>query len=175
MQAIDSKPKGNERTTTHERLVSDAVERWFVMGNVMRLTSQQARAAFATAKLSGEADAPAELPQAQFHILHMLSEEGELSVGDIAERHQASVPTISRMLNSLEQGGLIDRRIDPADRRAIRVSLTATGRQTHQRLIGAFSGALAQVIDPLSDSQLEDLIRAFGHLERLAGQGPSPL
>src|SRR5436309_2876965 len=100
MQAIDSKSApGHGRTSTHERLVSEAVQRWFVMGNVMRLTSQQARAAFASAKLSGEADAPTELPQAQFHILHMLGEEGELSVGEIAERHQTSVPTISRMLN----------------------------------------------------------------------------
>lgn len=156
----------------HERLIQEAVERWFVMGNVMRLTGQQAHAAFTAAKLTGEGTADSELPQSQFHILHMLVEEGVLTVSEIAERHQSAVPTISRMLKSLEQHGLIERRIDPADRRAIRVTLTETGRDAHARLIAALAAALAQVIEPLTDTELKDLIRAFGHLERLVGGAP---
>ena len=164
-------PAGPGQAASHDLLIQEAVERWFVMGNVIRLTSQHARAAFTGARLTSDGTAGAELPQAQFQILHVLVEEGELSVGEIAERHQATVPTISRMLNSLEQNQLIARRIDPTDRRAIRVALTDSGRVTHDKLIGAFAEALARVIEPLTDAQLADLIRAFGHLQRLVSGG----
>jgi MarR family transcriptional regulator for hemolysin len=44
-------------------------------------------------------------------------------------------PTLTRHLDGLEQAGLVHRRQDPADRRAVVVELTPEGHAAHARLL----------------------------------------
>ena len=43
-------------------------------------------------------------------------------------------PTLTRHLDGMERAGLVERRRDPADRRAVQVELTDAGRELHNRL-----------------------------------------
>jgi MarR family transcriptional regulator for hemolysin len=43
-------------------------------------------------------------------------------------------PTLTRHLDGMERAGLVERRRDPNDRRAVQVELTDAGRQLHDRL-----------------------------------------
>jgi MarR family transcriptional regulator for hemolysin len=43
-------------------------------------------------------------------------------------------PTLTRHLDGMERAGLVERRRDPKDRRAVRVELTDAGRAVHSRL-----------------------------------------
>jgi MarR family transcriptional regulator, transcriptional regulator for hemolysin len=43
-------------------------------------------------------------------------------------------PTLTRHLDGMERAGLVERRRDPSDRRAVQVELTDAGRELHTRL-----------------------------------------
>jgi MarR family transcriptional regulator, transcriptional regulator for hemolysin len=43
-------------------------------------------------------------------------------------------PTLTRHLDGMERAGLVERRRDPSDRRAVQVELTDAGRELHNRL-----------------------------------------
>lgn len=62
--------------------------------------------------------------------------EGALNPSDISERQGTSRNTISGLIRDLEEEGLVQRQLDPADRRRFEISLTETGRslvETHAR------------------------------------------
>lgn len=157
----------------HTRLLEETIERFVVLRHVMRLTVQQCRANLARSsatELGAISATPEGLPaigEAQFHVLHVLTESPNLTVGEIADRCHVTAPTISKMLNHLEASRLIERHLDPSNRRVVHVVLTDTGRTLYEAMEGVFKEALARVLDPLTDQELRDVIVAFGHFERL--------
>ncbi len=60
-------------------------------------------------------------------VLIPLLEEDGLRIGEIARRARLSKQTMTTMVRLAERDGLVERRSDPADRRATRVHLTAKG------------------------------------------------
>jgi DNA-binding MarR family transcriptional regulator len=105
--------------------------------------------------------------ESQFRILRCLVEDGSLTVSQLAEACRVSVPAVSRMLNHLEARGWVERRVDATNRRVVHVVATEAGREAEAMMVGRFATALEGVLSPLSTNELEDLITAFGHLERL--------
>jgi DNA-binding MarR family transcriptional regulator len=75
------------------------------------------------------------------------------------------------LLDDLEKAGLIERRPDPADRRARRIAATASGRQLLAELSRRLAAAEDQVLGGLDTEQDRVAFRAL--LRRLATQaGP---
>jgi DNA-binding MarR family transcriptional regulator len=62
-------------------------------------------------------------------VLIPLLEEDGLRMGEIARRARLSKQTMTTMVRLCERDGLVERRPDPADRRATRVHLTAKARR----------------------------------------------
>jgi DNA-binding MarR family transcriptional regulator len=56
---------------------------------------------------------------------------------------------VSKLARSLEAARLIDRTRDPADPRAVRLSLTEDGREVTRRAITVVQGLLEQLLEPL--------------------------
>lgn len=56
--------------------------------------------------------------------------QSELSDGTFRDR-----PTMSRILDVMERGGLVTREVDPADRRARRIHLTRKGKGLEKKLV----------------------------------------
>jgi MarR family transcriptional regulator, transcriptional regulator for hemolysin len=77
-------------------------------------------------------------------------------------------PTLTRHLDSLERAGLVERRRDPSDRRAVQVELTNAGQALHGRLrttVIAFDGQLRA---GLGEAELKQLRAALRKLEQNA-------
>lgn len=55
------------------------------------------------------------------------------SISEMASMEQVSPPTMTRLVDALERGGLAVREADVADRRTVRVRATAKGRRTIER------------------------------------------
>ena len=72
--------------------------------------------------------APHGLHPGQDALLMALWREGGQSQVDLAAHLGVEPPTITRMAQRLERGGLIDRRPDPDDARAVRLFVTPRAR-----------------------------------------------
>jgi DNA-binding MarR family transcriptional regulator len=78
------------------------------------------------------------LDRAGASLLYKLHLSGEpLRVTDLAEMLGVDTPTVTRKIQQLEREKLVTRQADSYDRRATRISLTAAGRNTLEKILKA--------------------------------------
>ena len=92
---------------------------------------------------------------------------GPIALGQLAIRERVTPPSITRMVASLEERGLVRREADPTDRRIARISLTADGTRTVQRTRTRKTAYLAKRLRKLDESELAVVRQALPVLERL--------
>ncbi|WP_336787165.1 MarR family winged helix-turn-helix transcriptional regulator [Paenibacillus sp. MMO-177] len=85
-------------------------------------------------------------------------EEG-VKVSDLSKFLKVTSPTVTQLLNRLEEMGLIVRKEDPRDRRAVLVSLTEEGELTAKKALQGFMQRMNGLVDFLGDEDTEQLIR----------------
>jgi DNA-binding MarR family transcriptional regulator len=68
----------------------------------------------------------------QFVCLLILEQQGELIQSDIVKYANSDPNTVKAMLQLLEKKGLVERKVDPSDRRARVVSITKQGTKIHK-------------------------------------------
>lgn len=149
-------------TTTeedHEALVLEASQMMQAMSRLMKQVKQAL-----TDSLPPEV---VRMGESQYRTLGCLFQEGRMTAGDLAERCNVADPTMSKILKSLEGNNLIERHTTPDNRRVVWVELTSEGRAMHDEMLVHFRHAIAVVLRPLTDRQLQDIIVAFRHLEGL--------
>jgi len=96
------------------------------------------------------------------------------TLGRISHHLALAASTVSGIVNRLEREGLVRRRPDPEDGRAIRVEPTARSRELQARIRHTYRAYLSEVLRSFSSGQVAELRRL---LERLAGaveRGPDP-
>ncbi|MEO8971410.1 MAG: MarR family transcriptional regulator, partial [Ktedonobacteraceae bacterium] len=64
----------------------------------------------------------------QWGLLALLSESDSLTIGSISLKRGLDPPTVTGIVNRLENNGLVERRHDKEDRRVVKVYLTDEGR-----------------------------------------------
>jgi MarR family transcriptional regulator, transcriptional regulator for hemolysin len=89
------------------------------------------------------------------------SVDGGLSQRELAARIHVEAPTLVRHLDRLESEGLVVRRRDDADRRIVRVTITADGRRLRSRLQRAAERFNAELCSLLDDDEQRVLVRAL--------------
>jgi DNA-binding MarR family transcriptional regulator len=79
---------------------------------------------------------PAGLSASQYNVLRILrgAGKGGLSCGDIGDRLVSRDPDITRLLDRMEDQGLVSRARDEADRRIVTTRITAAGLASLQGL-----------------------------------------
>jgi DNA-binding MarR family transcriptional regulator len=100
-------------------------------------------------------------------VLIPLFEEDGLRMGEVARRARLSKQTMTTMVRLCERDGLVERRPDPADRRAARVFLTAKARR-FEPVAERVLARLERDVDTLLGRDDGDVLRrALARLERL--------
>jgi DNA-binding MarR family transcriptional regulator len=100
------------------------------------------------------ADAEAQtlgVTRAQLIILGRLERQPDLSQSELAAIAEVTPMTIARLVDRLEELGLVERRVDPKDRRLWRLRLTpaaAPAVREIRRLRAKIHNALTKGIDP---------------------------
>lgn len=97
-------------------------------------------------------------PQARL-LLVLSLHEGQ-NQGFYAEQLEVEAITLCRMLDRMEEGGLIERRRNPADRRAWQVHLTAAGQDLLPPLREGISPMVDAMLHGIGDADREQ----FGRL-----------
>jgi MarR family transcriptional regulator for hemolysin len=98
-------------------------------------------------------------------ILNALKRERRRTQLELARAVGIEGPTMTRHLDGLEQAGLVERRRDPIDRRAVQVQLTRAGHALHGRLLKAVIAFNQQLRTGLSSDDIETLRRVLGQLQ----------
>ena len=88
--------------------------------------------------------------RAQWQVLFALSRNEGINQTGLADLLEVETITLCRMVDRLEEAGLVERRADPADRRAWRLHLTATARP----LLGELRAVADEVVAEVSVATL---------------------
>lgn len=99
-------------------------------------------------------------------ILTTLRGEAWRTQHELARAVGIEGPTLTRHLDGLERAGLVERRRDPADRRAFQVELTAAGSALHDRLRGSVIAFDRRLTAGLSEEELRVLGKTLAKLEQ---------
>ncbi|MGH8111096.1 MAG: MarR family winged helix-turn-helix transcriptional regulator [Rhodanobacteraceae bacterium] len=110
----------------------------------------------------------------QFLALKRLGEDGPMAPSELARSLNYNPGALTRLLDKLEQAGYLERAPDPADRRALRLELTATGRAVNARMIACGNAAAESAFGDFTAAerrQLHGLLaRVLAHLRAERGR-----
>ena len=107
------------------------------------------------------------IPHALWRALSQIEELGPLRVSELAQVDRCSQPTATTTVQRLEQRGWVTRAVDPDDSRAVRITVTAAGREelaVNRRTAGEHLAARMARLDPADRAALSRGVRALHHL-----------
>ncbi len=82
---------------------------------------------------------------------------GGMKVSEISHSLHVTPPTVTQLINVLEKDGLVERTIDPNDRRSVNVKLTAEGIDVTRKARKAFRETFLGLIDYLGEEDSDKL------------------
>lgn len=106
----------------------------------------------------------------QTSALARIDQAGSLRLGVLASLEGIAPATMSRVVDSLETQGLIERVPDPRDGRASLIQLSAEGRELLHRLRTTSTAAIDQALASLSNGERDLMRRALPVLEKLSSR-----
>jgi DNA-binding MarR family transcriptional regulator len=109
------------------------------------------------------------LTPSQITALATLGREGPLTLGALADTEHVTPPSMTKVVEKLEAVGLIERTVDPADRRRVVAATTAAGRELLAEGRARKDAILASRIEALDADEVQRLAAALDVLDALAG------
>ena len=107
------------------------------------------------------------LTPSQLSVLASVARLGPVQLGELARVERVSPPTLTRAVDNLVDHGIVRRRPDAADGRAVRVELTPTGRAAIDDLRSARVAFLAKGLATLTGDERQVISDAVTLLNRL--------
>lgn len=98
-------------------------------------------------------------PARQEHLLHILKKNPSINQKDFAEKLHVRPQSLGEMLAKMEENGLIVRKKDPSDGRAILVDLTPAGEALEQEHHEKVFKDITARYSALTDEELAEYLR----------------
>jgi DNA-binding MarR family transcriptional regulator len=134
---------------------------------VARVANQLHSTAIHLLRRARVVDRKSDLSAERLSLLSVLSFAGPRTVGELAATEMVSRPAISRILNSLEDLGLIRRVRTTSDRRQVIVHATAQGKRVMERARRLRLERIGSDLAHISDQDLALLEAALAVLNQL--------
>lgn len=135
----------------------------FLLGDAARLLR---RSFDARAKTMG-------VTRPQWRVLALLKRFDGSTQVTMADMLDVEPITLGRMVDRLQEAGLVERRADPADRRAWRLHLTPKGEQKIEALLPTALALFEDALFGLNDSQRIELESALNVIRANLTRKPS--
>jgi len=100
----------------------------------------------------------------QWRVLFTVMRNPGINQGALAETLDVEPITTCRMVDRLEQGGHLERRRDPADRRAWQIFLTPAAEPLLERLSAIGKSVIAEMTNGLDGTEQAQLIKSMQRL-----------
>ena len=94
---------------------------------------------------------------------------GAIKPSELAEAFQTTRGNVSHCISSLEAKGLVERRIDPDDARALQLLLKPLGRRKAVRVVGVLDRMQRQIEEAMGISALGTMLKQMNAVEELCG------
>ncbi|MDI3326524.1 homoprotocatechuate degradation operon regulator HpaR [Pontibacterium granulatum] len=107
------------------------------------------------------------LTEQQWRVIQALNEYTELESKQLAERCCILSPSLTGIINRLEQQGLIQRRKSPDDQRRVLLSLTDEAKQMFEDVSPRLDARYKAMAEQISEEKLELLNELLGELCKL--------
>ena len=109
---------------------------------------------------------PHGLSVTQYNVLRILRGAGRdgLCRNEIRDRLVSRMPDVTRLLDRMEESGLIVRARDGADRRLVSTRLTEHGERLVQELDGPVTAEHARAFSGLTPTEITELIRLLAQV-----------
>ena len=104
----------------------------------------------------------------RLRTLSTIHSHGPISVTGLAAMERVRPATVSRMIASLEEEGLIKRRDVKHDKRSVLISTTPKGRQMYQRANQEYLKRFRAAIEGLDSAEAERILGLAALLEKLS-------
>lgn len=102
---------------------------------------------------------PWNVTPSQSRALNVLQRHGALRPGELAEHLRIAPRSATEVIDDLQEHGLVERRPDPADRRATLVALTAAGAEVGEAIRAARQAEADRFFGSLSEQDRAELTR----------------
>jgi DNA-binding MarR family transcriptional regulator len=90
----------------------------------------------------------------------------------IGDRLVSRVPDVTRLVDRLEKGGLVERVRTPDDRRVVLVAITTKGLGLLAKLDGPMADLHREQLAHMSEAELKQLVRLLTKARTMAGRFP---
>jgi DNA-binding MarR family transcriptional regulator len=118
-------------------------------------------------RLRQEGIAADEMTLSQLSAMASVDRLGSLTLGELAAEERVKPPTMTRIVDRLEEDGFVRRVPDPTDRRCVRVELSDAGRAllagTRSRR-DAFLVERVERLDPEREARIPELVELLEQL-----------
>ena len=107
------------------------------------------------------------LSPAQASALGSVRRHGNPSLGELAAIEQVQPPTMTRIVASLTEAGMVTRVADPNDRRSARVRITTAGERALERIRTRKNAFLLRRLDDLTAEEQQhaaELVKLLEHI-----------
>ncbi|NBR89157.1 MAG: homoprotocatechuate degradation operon regulator HpaR [Rhodobacteraceae bacterium] len=111
--------------------------------------------------------ANAGVTEQQWRVLRVLNERGPLDPTEIADRSCLLLPSLTRILQTLESKGLVTREAHPTDRRRLVITITDGGRSLIEANLHESQRLNAWLKDTFGEEKLGHLLDLLNELDQL--------
>ena len=105
------------------------------------------------------------LTEQKWRILRVLHEMGEVEQSTISKEACLLLPSLTRILRTMEADGQITRRQDVQDKRRTQVQITDAGRQILETNLGTSTAIYTSIEDQMGREKLDQLLDLLEELQ----------
>jgi DNA-binding MarR family transcriptional regulator len=99
-----------------------------------------------------------------WRVLAALREKDGRRMGDLSRTTSIEVSTLTRLVDNMEKGGLVERRRDAGDARAVALHVTAAGKRLTRRILPIAERYETVALDGFTSAEAEVLKQALRRL-----------
>ena len=90
----------------------------------------------------------------------------EMKVSEISKRLHVTPPTVTQLIKGLEANGLVERNVDPVDRRAVGIKLTEKGEKITSVAVKDFLASITGLIEYLGEEESDQFAELLVKVSR---------
>lgn len=103
----------------------------------------------------------------QFGVLELLYHKGSLRICEIIEKTLSTGGNMTVVINNLHKAGLIERTLDPHDKRAFLIKITPKGEDLISKIFPKHLENLELILDGLDEEEKSNLVLLLKGLSKI--------